>query len=257
MDMQWLGTAGFAIRTGETTILIDPFLSRNEDSSPRFDLNTDDLTGIDYLFLSHGHFDHAFDAGYIAKKTHAKVFCSEKVAQRLSKEGVAQKSVTVLRSGNYFSSDDLTMNPLSSEHVRFDMGSVMGALARMGPSVLRQLWVLRYPQGEVFTFRFLIEDKSIQFYGSAGASEGELRRIAHLGKTDILLVPLQGNSSINDMALEYVRIIKPKIVVPHHYDDFYPPISKAQNITKFLSGVREVSPRTEVVTLNPGEWLSY
>jgi L-ascorbate metabolism protein UlaG (beta-lactamase superfamily) len=30
MELTWFGTAGFSIATGKHTILIDPYLSRNE-----------------------------------------------------------------------------------------------------------------------------------------------------------------------------------------------------------------------------------
>jgi hypothetical protein len=38
-------------------------------------------------------------------------------------------------------------------------------------------------------------------------------------------------------------------VIPHHHDDFYPPISQAVDIAPFVQAVGELSPPVEVVEL--------
>ncbi len=70
MELTWLGTAGFRIKTGSTTILIDPYLSRNEMARPEQPLNPPDIDDGNLIFVSHGHFDHIMDIPEIATKSH-------------------------------------------------------------------------------------------------------------------------------------------------------------------------------------------
>ena len=34
LEIQWLGTAGFSLRSGQKTLLIDPYFTRNERARP-------------------------------------------------------------------------------------------------------------------------------------------------------------------------------------------------------------------------------
>ena len=62
------------------------------------------------------------------------------------------------------------------------------------------------------------------FFSSAGSSRYELELFGNRA-IDILLVPLQGHSDICDIAARYVKMLHPKWVIPHHQDDFPPPLS--------------------------------
>jgi L-ascorbate metabolism protein UlaG (beta-lactamase superfamily) len=89
-------------------------------------------------------------------------------------------------------------------------------------------------------------------FGSAGSPPEELQRLARV-PSDLLLVPLQGHTHICDRALEYVRVLKPRLVIPHHQDDFYPPISTYVDITPFVAQVKKHSPDTEVRVMDFNE----
>src|SRR6267378_6537935 len=92
VHLKYLGTAGWEISDGRTTILIDPYLSRlhmtapNDDvlpgdPRPRFtaadaaqsDTATIDahIARADFILMTHTHTDHALDVPYIARKTGA------------------------------------------------------------------------------------------------------------------------------------------------------------------------------------------
>ena len=60
-------------------VLVDPyFIDCKFENFTR-----DDVTGADYIILTHGHFDHDSDLGYLAKKFNAKVFCGVMTANEL------------------------------------------------------------------------------------------------------------------------------------------------------------------------------
>jgi L-ascorbate metabolism protein UlaG (beta-lactamase superfamily) len=63
---------------------------------------------------------------------------------------------------------------------------------------------------------------------SAGSSQQEIEAYKKLD-LDYLLAPLQGHSEIQEIVARQTAFISPKVVIPHHHDDFYPPLS--QNIS--------------------------
>ena len=92
--LAYLGTAGWQITDGRTTVLVDPYLSRLKRISPNDDIAPDDprqlynnddrpesdamvidahISVADVILITHTHHDHAFDMPYIARKTGAAV----------------------------------------------------------------------------------------------------------------------------------------------------------------------------------------
>ena len=63
----------------------------------------------------------------------------------------------------------------------------------------------------------------------------------------------------DETAEEWARLgravarLRPRIVVPHHHDDFFPPISRPVDIAPFVEAVSALSPPGEVVKLLVGE----
>lgn len=68
MKATFLGHATVYLETGETKILIDPFLTEN----PKAAAKASDLSP-DFIVLTHGHTDHTADAVPIAKRTGATI----------------------------------------------------------------------------------------------------------------------------------------------------------------------------------------
>ena len=254
MRLTWWGTSGFEIRTGETVILVDPYLTRNQDAFPVQPYKPGEIQTGHRIFISHGHFDHIFDVPLIATRTRAAVYCDLTAGETLVREGLNPNRIeTVLSSGTKFDFNTWSARAYHSNHVRFDIGLVLKTLAKVGRKVVH-LWPLvqKFPAGQVLSWRFDIEGRVIHHFGSAGSSRAELERFANM-RTDILLVPLQGHSRIVDLALDYVEVMKPGLVIPHHYDDFYPPLSQYVDFKPFIDGVKNRSPRTEAMVLGVNE----
>ncbi|MEJ2163660.1 MAG: MBL fold metallo-hydrolase, partial [Robiginitalea sp.] len=87
LELTYLGTAGWKIKDGDLTVLIDPYISRiklgtgpgispedTRETVSRSDYFVSDTVGIDslitradYILVHHAHFDHLSDVPYIAK----------------------------------------------------------------------------------------------------------------------------------------------------------------------------------------------
>jgi L-ascorbate metabolism protein UlaG (beta-lactamase superfamily) len=83
MEIRFLGQSAFELTDGDTTVLIDPFLTGN----PKAAVAAEDVSP-DVILLTHGHADHFGDTVAIAKRTGADVVAIVEIANELSEEGL-------------------------------------------------------------------------------------------------------------------------------------------------------------------------
>ncbi len=258
MELKWLGTAGFEFKTKNQVFFIDPYLSRNQNAYPKQSLAPSSINNASQIFISHGHFDHIQDVPQIASQSKAAVYCSNIVVNSLQNNGLSDKQIkTVTCDQKIFNFENYSARAFFSEHIKFDKKLLISTLLKINISLFKHLPLLnQYPCGQVLSWRFNIENKTIQFFGSGGSSVDELERIGDK-PIDILLVPLQGHTDICRIGLDYVKYLKPKIVIPHHHDNFYPPISKSINIKPFIDGVKSKYKKTKVIIPKINEVLTF
>jgi L-ascorbate metabolism protein UlaG (beta-lactamase superfamily) len=84
MQIRFLGHAAFELSDGDTTVLIDPFLTGN----PLAAVKAEDLSP-DAILLTHGHIDHFGDTVGLAKRTNAHVVAVVEIANELSAGGLS------------------------------------------------------------------------------------------------------------------------------------------------------------------------
>ncbi|MCX6006681.1 MAG: MBL fold metallo-hydrolase [Chloroflexi bacterium] len=257
MKLQWLGTAGFQIEAGDHRFLIDPYLTRNANSKPVQSMRPHDICDAGQIFISHGHFDHLSDVPAITAMDSSNVYCSKTAAATLARKGVDKNRVHAVTEDGYTADfGGYKAQAFFSRHVKFDIPLVARTLWQIGSNGPRLLNMhLGYPKGQVLSWRFMIDGFTIHHFGTAGSTPEELERLAS-HPLDLLLVPLQGHTRIYDVACEYVRVLKPRMVIAHHQDDFYPPISTAVNIDPFLIKVRKQCHGTEVRTMEINETIT-
>ena len=223
MDITWLGHSAFTIRSGETEILIDPFLTGNPSAS-----TSADAVNPTHILLSHGHQDHFGDVVDIAKRTGATVVALTEVAGELQeKHGVED-----------------VLDPNLGGTVTFDWGWV-----KMTPA-----WhTSTTPDGTVNTpagFLIGLEDKVIYFTGDT-CLFSDLKLYAQRGDgVDIAILPIGGHYTMDRHdAVTAVEFISPTTVIPCHYGTFPPVETDAE---AFKADV-ENSTGASVVILAPGE----
>ncbi|MBO9667277.1 MAG: MBL fold metallo-hydrolase [Bdellovibrio sp.] len=224
MELTWLGTAGFIVKSKEGEIAFDPFLSRGQGEASPFTPKSFENTQA--IFVGHGHFDHTFDIPEIANNTEAKIYAPGLTGQLLKMRGVSGNRVH--HAGNKETLfKDFKMRAFKSSHVNFDMPLILSTIKRCGVRGCMHICGLgvSYPQGMVQSYYFEAGGKKILFLSSATNDIGELKQYRDL-EVDYYLAPLQGHTNIQDLAAKHVSIIKPKVVIPHHHDNFYPPLSQ-------------------------------
>ncbi len=223
MIFQFLGQSGFAVTVGEHEFLIDPFLSGNpkavdkpEDFAPSF------------IVLTHAHGDHYGDTEAIARRCGAKVVSSFEVVTYLGKkdiEGVPMNigGQTTLPFGTVKYTPAWHSNSLPD-----------GTYAGM-------------PAGVVLG----LEDKRIYHAGDT-ALFGDMALIGK-GGLDLAILPIGDQLTMGpEDALEAVKLLNPKRVIPVHYNTFP---SLEQDAEAFRRAV-ESETGAQVSVLEPGERLT-
>src|SRR5881409_1561787 len=81
MDIRFLGHACFELTDGDTTVLIDPFLTGN----PKAAASADEVEASAIL-LTHGHSDHYGDVIALAQRTGAPVLAIVELAGEIGEE---------------------------------------------------------------------------------------------------------------------------------------------------------------------------
>ncbi len=254
MKMRWLGTAGFELRSGDTVILIDPYLTRNGRARPVQPLQADDFKQADIILVTHGHFDHTYDVPRIAINTGARVICPDGVCKSLRTRSAPWGQVKPLPPFGTVTVGDTRITALPSQHVDFDATLILKTLGRSFTRLpeIATLGPSRFPLGGVFAYLIEVEGKRIVHMGSAHLEPGVTERV---DPVDIFLVPVQGRTDIQQLAVRLTKEIRPVLAMPHHHDSFYPPLSQTVDLYPYLAGVAREVPGTMVITPHLNRWM--
>jgi L-ascorbate metabolism protein UlaG (beta-lactamase superfamily) len=222
MDIRFLGHAAFALVDGDTTVLVDPFLSGN----PKAAVSADEVEASAIL-LTHGHGDHIGDTVDIAKRTGAPVLAIVELANEISED---------------LGGDHQVFDPNLGGTVEFDWGSV-----RLTPA-----WhTSTTPKGTVNTPAGLVIEfggKRIYHLGDT-ALFSDLQLAGKRGRIDAALMCIGGHYTMDRFdAVEAAKLVGADLVIPCHYDTFPPIETDAQ---AFKSDVQQGG-IAEVAVLEPG-----
>jgi L-ascorbate metabolism protein UlaG (beta-lactamase superfamily) len=223
MKITFLGHACFLLE-GETSILIDPFITGNPVAVVRAeDLNSD------LVLVSHGHSDHLGDAIQIAKQCDATIVSVHEVFNYCARQGAKAHPMHIGGSRQF--------GPVKIKLTPAWHGS---GFITDGPAEY-----LGTPCGFIIT----LGGKTIYHSGDT-ALFGDMELIGRLHPLDLALLPIGDNFTMGPAdALEAVKMLKPNIVIPMHYNT-WPLI--AQNPEDFKADVERETPAA-VVILKSGE----
>ncbi|MFA7468409.1 MAG: metal-dependent hydrolase [Desulfotomaculaceae bacterium] len=226
MKVTFLGHACFLIN-GTSNIIIDPFLTGNPMAvTKKEDIQTD------YVLVSHGHYDHMGDAVAVAKKCNATAVSVAEIANYLARNGVNAHAMHI-GGGHDFGSFKVKLTP-----------------AWHGSSLPRDDGTAEY-LGNPCGFIVTIDGKVIYHAGDTGLF-GDMELIGRLNSIDLALIPIGDNFTMGPQdALEAIKLIKPRVVIPMHYNTW--PLIE-QDVGKFKEDV-QTNTGVTVRILSPGEAL--
>lgn len=97
MKITFYGHSCIGIELSGKNILVDPFISANPLAS-KIDINQ---LKVDYILLTHAHFDHTLDAEQIAKNTDATIVSNWEIASHYENKGFKYHKMNIGGSWNF------------------------------------------------------------------------------------------------------------------------------------------------------------
>jgi len=220
MELRFLGHACFELSDGDTTILIDPYLSGN----PKAAIAAEDAAATTIL-LTHGHADHIGDTVAIAKRTGAPVVAIVELASEIGEEGVEVR------------------DPNLGGSARFDWGWVK--LVPAWHTSTTPKGTVNTPAGLLISF-----GDTIVYHLGDTCVFSDLRLVGKRHPIDFALMCIGGHYTMDRTdAVDAAELVGAKTVIPCHYNTF-PPIET--DAAAFKSDV-ESATSSQVVILEPGQ----
>jgi len=218
------GHAAIGLELDGIHVLIDPYLSGNAKASI-----SPDQVKADFILVTHGHGDHLGDTIAIAKRTGALVISVAEIAGWLSEKGIKSHGQHI---GGGFNYDFGYLKLTQALH-----GSKLPDGSNGGN-----------PCGFLITAK---DGKKIYLAGDTGLF-GDMKLIGDEG-LDLAALPIGDNYTMGPAdALRAVEFLRPKKVVPIHYNTF-PQIQ--QDAIAWAKAV-EAKTSSKVIILEPGQSIN-
>lgn len=222
-QITWHGHSCFTLVTDDgARILFDPFLTDN----PVADIGPDGVGDLDYILVSHGHFDHFADCLAIARQTGAKIVSTFELVAFCASKGVENGHGMNIGGGHRFPFGRVKLTPA------LHTGSIDG------------------DDSGAFTTDccgFLLELNGGQriYYSGDTALIKDMELLA--GSVDVALLPIGDNFTMGpEDAARAVEFIQPSRVIPVHYNTWELIAQDPEEFRRLVGG------RAEVVILEPG-----
>jgi len=254
LRIRWLGTFGYEISDAQTTILIDPFISRPKltellkpiviDTSAvqRYLLSTIDLDKLAVILVTHSHYDHLQDVPYILAQypdaTNRPLVVGDPNTSRIingyqdnsgidwvdRKGGLDDSHINVLNLDNNDPMIEIgtfgrfSVTAFKGQHPRYDYIPWRGPKGSIMDKPPYNCWDYKLYNKQ--SIGYLVETNGLRIYFSDSplVINPEL-----IGQVDILIqtITTRAKNNIGSCLSE----LKPEYYIPAHYDNFFKPLS--------------------------------
>ena len=238
VKITFLGAASLLIDDGETQLMVDGFISRK----PLWQVATSQLSTdkaatdallsklqvnrLQAVFASHSHYDHALDIAYIAQRTGAKLYGSSSTLNIGKGANLPSGQMQLYTPDKALQIGQFSITVMPSRHtppikyINDDIGEEITA------PLSQPARVSAYKEGG--SYDFLIRHGTISFFIKPDTNfiTGKLDKI----QADVLFL---GTAMFGKQKPEFQRAfydetigkLRPKLVIPIHWDNFFQPLS--------------------------------
>jgi reactive intermediate/imine deaminase len=265
--LTYLGNAGWEITDGRTVILVDPFLSQfarwrpGGTPDPAMDAPylpdtafiAEKVKRADYILITHGHSDHALDAGVISRRTGAVIIGSETAANLARAWAVPDSNLITVKGGEDYAFDEgFSLRVVPSIHSALDDKRYFNngrGIAGTAPRGLQAPLTRRdYQEGGSFAYLVRIGGHEVLAMGSMNYLEREMEGL----RPSVALVGANSQRlEIHDYTGRLMRALGfPAVVIPTHADGYGNPAPGAAALAdkrRFVEEVRAASPGSRVI----------
>ena len=221
MEITWFGHANFRIKTGDTTILIDPFFVGNPASLTTYQ----EIEECDLILVTHDHTDHVGQTLELAIKHDAEVITIFDSIQSLISMGLPEHLGVPMNIGGTVSRQGISVKMVQAMH-----STVTGAAAG---------FILTLPDGTC-----------IYNSGDTGLF-GDMELFGQFHDIDIAMLPIGGRFTMDAQQAAYAcKLLKCKKVIPQHWGTWS---ILGQNTESMAEQLTLLAPDTEMIGLEVDE----
>ncbi len=244
MKITWYGTASILLESGDTAIMIDPYLKdlpKGAEPKEQYDARLAAYSAQSNILVTHGHLDHIEHIPSIYKDKDCMVYCSKVPYHTLTKHKFPESKLHLIAPGDAFEIGPFSVQVFHGKHVSFD-GKLIRSILFSGRTwrhffraVRIGITALRYPEkDETLFYEIRAEGKRIQVMGSADLRED----VQYPTGADVLIMAHQGRSDIDLHNASLAGRLAPKRILLDHCDDAFPPISSYVPTDDFCAAMK-------------------
>lgn len=245
MIIKYFGISNLLFDDGKTKILFDCSFSRPSLKQLVFSkINTNSalvdeilaaakVTKIDSIFISHSHYDHALDLGYVANKFNSHIYGTSSTLNIARGQQIKENKMTEFSPFSTYIIGDFSIKVLPSVHSKpFFFNNDLGQKITEPLTLPAREW--QFKEGGSFDFLLKHHNKIYLIRPSFGYVNNELKDI----KADYLFLATTTFSNENrteqrNFLRETIDQVKPKIIIPLHWDNFVRPLNKSTEYLPF------------------------
>ena len=246
LKIKYLGTAGFILSDQHRTLVLDPFISRPNFwqtftqpllSDPR--LVKSYIPQADEVLIGHAHYDHILDAPEVCQQTGARLIGSGATLMYGRSAGLSEAQMLETKGRETIACGKWQVIGLPSIHGKALFGRIpLPGDMTTPPPFPPKFHHLKH--GQVFNWWIHTGQLSVVHIDSADFIEQELQ-----GKqADIVCLCAIGRKYRPNYVKDVVRLLKPKYIIPCHWDSMMTPIDATPqllpsvNIPEFLEEIK-------------------
>ena len=235
----FLGTTTLLFDDGETQIMTDGFFTRPRMftvATGRIQTDTKLVDAVlkkaridrlKALFVNHSHYDHALDCAYVVRKTNAKLHGSASTLNIGRGGELGEDQMALFKPGKEVVVGKFTVTVREAKHTP----PIKGVNDDLGKPIEKPLpqpaFAGEYKEGG--SFDFLIRHGKTTIFVANG---GNFTEGAHADVRADTLFLCTGGLGIQTDAYrksyydETVKHLRPKLVIPTHWDNFFKPLNE-------------------------------
>ncbi|MBQ6560708.1 MAG: MBL fold metallo-hydrolase [Erysipelotrichaceae bacterium] len=253
MKITFFGTTTLLFDDGKDQILFDAHLTRPSLMKYIFGSEASNTSLIDEklklhhvdrlkaIFVSHSHHDHVMDAPYIANRCAATIYGSSSALNVARGGNVPEERLIEFKANETYTIGEYKIKIIPSIHskptiLNNDLGQTIDT-PLVQPARLRD-----YKEGGSYDFYVETEEKTYMIRPSFNYIKGQMDGY----QADVLFLGVAGLQKADEETEriffeETVGKLKPSVVIPLHWDNFFSPLDRP------VIGMPRLVEKTEVV----------